>query len=190
MGFLERFKRDRARNKPSFPPVRLHHHSMAHGVLRDLALKDPVPFLVFMGAPDPSRYISKLWELNCKWCDDSAARPAFGAADFSVHTGEINNCPYALVELPAPIAATEAYFVALALSVPIEAIENNTAPARYFTLEYSPLCNANPPMVLGEWTAEGTHLNHGAGPRPTREAFLEALAALHRAASPDHGKPA
>jgi hypothetical protein len=48
---------------------------------------------------------------------------------------------------------------------------------RYFTLEAA---DEHQPdrTLLGEWSAGADHLEHGAGPEPSLEVFIEAITAL------------
>lgn len=74
-----------------------------------------------------------------------------------------------VVTLPRPQGPTEAHFVAFAL-------RDRTDLGRYFTLEHA----LSPPddsryTVLGEWTADRSHVNFGPGPEPDPVAFLTAI---------------
>jgi hypothetical protein len=78
---------------------------------------------------------------------------------------DVGGTDVVLVTMPRAEHMTEAHFAAVVLSEPL----------RYVVLEHSWTTEDRPSTVLGEW--EGAkHLNLGAGPEPTEEAFLAAVA--------------
>ena len=99
----------------------------------------------------------------------------------------------AVIALPAPLAVTEAYFVALVCQVPppppadksAASLDNYRAelvqlPVQYWTLEWGFTLD-QPRTVLGIWNSEGAHLNLGDGPPPDEAAFVEAIFARREA---------
>jgi hypothetical protein len=79
---------------------------------------------------------------------------------------EIAGQPVVLVTFPMALHAGEAFFAVIA---PISPHESR----RYLTLEFSwNVVTDHPATVIGEWRADGRHLNLGAGPDAARSAFL------------------
>ncbi len=77
----------------------------------------------------------------------------------------------ALVTLPQPEKRTEAYFVAM-----LDGAEGRKA--RYLVLELGFDTEERPITVLGEWTDDGVHHNHGNGPHAQADLFVEAVGEL------------
>ncbi len=97
-------------------------------------------------------------------------------SDLSMSLQTVSNARAALVQMPAPERATEAYFVCVVDAGPA---------ARVFTLEAECPTSAqtgNQGLVC-EWTAEGRHDNFGLGITVDSGSFLRSLEMLLR--SPD-----
>lgn len=78
---------------------------------------------------------------------------------------------------PAPSDLGENHFVAVAYKRGRPHIlpwKRQREKVRYLALEYGIDWGGGPRTVLGEWTASG-HINYGAGPEPTEDAFVTAL---------------
>lgn len=158
---------------------RCHHYQFAHAALRSVAFAHPLQFMALLASPEAAtEAFTTLLEqvaINCKDCGEAAD---FSAADIRVHTRRAAGHPCAVVVLPAPKATAEAHYVAPVL---LMSDQPENAALRYFVLEYSTADEANPSTVLAEWRVDGTHVNHGPGPAPNVELFLEAVAGHLRA---------
>jgi hypothetical protein len=91
----------------------------------------------------------------------------------------------ALVTFPPPQRPAEAHFAAVAVpTVPPSGAAGNGL--RYLTLDAarSPV-DGQRYTVLAEWTADGSHLNHGVGPAPYPGEFLLAVARTLAGRRPD-----
>jgi len=87
--------------------------------------------------------------------------------DVQVH--QLGQSELALVICPVPENVTEVYFIGMLLEPADE------TSARYFTLEYGVDFTGQVYTVLGEWTADYIHHNHGEGPPPEMDRFLETI---------------
>lgn len=150
---------------------RCAHYQLAHVALRSVALQDPLSFMSLMASEKAFAVLASLLEQVAEHCADE--EPTFDADDLTLHRVRVLGSPCLVVEMPQATAPAEAHFVAawLAMNDGPE-----TAQLRYFTLEAAE--DSNPAStVLGEWDSEGKHLNYGAGPAPSVEAFAQAITA-------------
>ena len=149
---------------------RCAHYQLAHVAIRSVAMQDPHGFMSLMASEKAFAVLASLLEQVAEHCADP---PTFDADDLTLHRVRVLGSPCLIVEMPPATAPAEAHFVAAWLAV------NDgpeTAQLRYFTLEAAG--ESYPARtVLGEWDAEGKHLNYGAGPEPSVEAFTQAVTA-------------
>jgi hypothetical protein len=147
------------------------HYQFAHVALRTLVFQLPSLATVLWDQDDPSELLDNLCVQVGRACRRQTGEGGnLRAEHMRVSKRELGRRRCVIIELPEPIATTEAYMVAI-VHVPDE------AERRYFTLEHSALRPA-PHTVLGEWSEQGSHFNMGAGPEPTVDAFLVALGQL------------
>lgn len=151
---------------------RCAHYQLAHVALPSIALKDPESFMSLMASEQATELIGSLLEQVEEHCADQP--PDFDADDVTIHRTRVLGSPFLVLEMPPALLAPEAHLVAawLAINDGPEA-----AALRYFTLETTD-GTSDLATVIGEWTADGTHLSHGAGPEPSVEAFVRAITAL------------
>lgn len=162
------------------PQPRDHHYLFAHRTLPQLVFRKTDDFLaaVVERGAEP---LQALWQ----WLAEQLEPPAVAVASDGL-AGEVMTLDgvglAVLFTLPPPACPTEAYFTAAVLQTPSDASPEPPEPVvRYLTLERTVAIPGNvrsEPTVIGEWTAEGTHRNHGAGPEPTRQGFIGAIQAL------------
>ncbi|HVW00981.1 MAG TPA: hypothetical protein VHB77_11600 [Planctomycetaceae bacterium] len=180
MGFRDWFRRKPASlGDERLARPRPRYYAMAHVLLRQVGLEDPLFFLGILASPGASEFFSKLLEA----LSDAELEPDdFDVDKLRVHPLRVGVFPCAVVEFPQPRAITEAYYTALvALIDPADGIpeKDTDIPARYITLEFGMGEGGAPRTVLGEWTGKGvrdvTHANYGDGPEPTLEAFVAAV---------------
>jgi hypothetical protein len=152
---------------------RCDHYAFAHQALRAVALDNPLGCLAVLASPDARPFLADLVRSVTEFCRDRGMEPSAGLAvdDLTVHRVRALGHPCAVVEMPAPRAAAEAHYVAIALTA--EPSEN--PEARYFTLEKGLQLDGAARAVLCEWTADGTHRNYGDGPPLGVERFLRAI---------------
>lgn len=150
------------------------HYQFAHVALRSLVFSAPELVDVLWALEDPSALLDQIADQVEQVCRNRGEDGVLRGADLRVHKRQLGSHRCMLVEFPAPIATPEAFMAAIIQ--PREPDDDRAAgPCRYFTLEYSAQ-RESPQTVLGEWTAEGSHLNLGAGPEPELDAFTAELA--------------
>lgn len=152
---------------------RRQHYYFAHQYLRERAEQNPKLLVSTLREKSGTYYLGFHWGLTAIALKDQVDEdiPADGLECFPV---EIDDEYYGvLVQFPEPKKMTEAYFVAIL--IPIS--EGDSAPAEFFTLEFSLNDNRSQRTVLGEWKG-GSHFNYGDGPPPEKEAFLDAIRRL------------
>jgi hypothetical protein len=141
---------------------RRHHYVFAHRELPAAAYRFGADLVA--AARDGRLTLGPVWDRIGAGLPDPL--PSDGL-DVAYH--ELGRYEVLLVTLPSPAGHTEAHFAAILLSTV-------DGEVRYYTLEdaYSPF-DGDRYTVLGEWTADGTHVNHGPGPLPSAELFLAAI---------------
>lgn len=154
------------------------HYQFAHVALRSLVFSAPELVDLLWALEDPSALLDEIADQVEQVCRNQSGSgggedgPLRGA-DLRVHKRRIGTHVCMLVEFPPPIATPEAFMVAIIQPREPDG-ERAAGPCRYFTLEYSD--QREPPQtVLGEWTAQGSHLNMGGGPEPELDAFTAEL---------------
>ncbi|HWA76690.1 MAG TPA: hypothetical protein VG937_30365 [Polyangiaceae bacterium] len=157
---------------------RCHHYQFAHAALRSVAFAHPLRLMALLASPGAKEAFESLLEQVNETCKDCGEPADFNAEQLQIHHRRAAGHPCAVVVMPPPRATGEAHYAAPVLLM--HGTPENVE-LRYFTLEYSTAYEAGPSTVLGEWQADGTHVNHGPGPAPDVEAFLEAIAGRLRA---------
>jgi len=156
------------------------HYQFAHVALRTLVFEDPRLALALWERDDPSPILDDIAVQVDRACLRMSGEGGnLRAEHLRISKREIGQRPCVILELPEPLATTEAYMVAivhLRMLGDAEA-DDREAERRYFTLEYSAHRPA-PHTVLAEWTKQGSHMNMGGGPEPTVDAFVAELAKL------------
>lgn len=152
------------------------HYVFAHYALRQIALAEPMPFLEIAASPDADKFIAALLQQVVKQCGREAG---FDAAEIKVYPTRVNNYPCAVIEMPEPQVAAEAWLVGVVVpvdfSVKVPAdLDLDQITAQYYTLEKGVSLTGEPRTVLAGWDDQ-RHNNYGDGPEPTVEAFVAAL---------------
>ncbi|MCB9951060.1 MAG: hypothetical protein H6824_08770 [Planctomycetaceae bacterium] len=151
------------------------HYAFAHVALRQHAEAEPAATIAILGNEKASQFLDDLAKQVNAWCEQNG-EPIGEFGDWTVHRKRIDGMPVAVVEMPAPVAPPEAYFVAIILqTTDLTPEAMKAASARYFTLERSINLEGNTTTMMCEWTQDGTHCNLGAGPEPQVDAFLSKL---------------
>jgi hypothetical protein len=150
---------------------RCAHYQLAHVAIRSVAFQNPYDFMSLMASDKALEVLSSLLEQVSEHC--SGEEP-LELDELAIHRTRVLGSPCLIVEMPPAELPPEAHFVGVWLTA-------NDGPesgqVRYFALEAA---DEHQPerTVLGEWNDVGDHLNHGAGPEPSLEAFIEAITAL------------
>lgn len=156
--------------------ARQHHYVFAHLALRQIALGDPLECLDILGSSRAGHFIRDVFSSVCDHIEDE---PDFSPSQIVVHPTQIGRYPCAVVQMPQPQAATEAFYAATVVLVDIRrAVPPNLekVTARYFTLEMG---HTPETTVLAEWTANA-HVNYGNGPSANLDDFRASLERLIR----------
>jgi hypothetical protein len=72
-----------------------------------------------------------------------------------------------VISMPQPKHVTEAFFVAV--------VQSQDEGVKYYILEKGLQNDGTPRTAFCEWTATGSHLNHGDGPAATVEDFGDSI---------------
>ncbi|HAW28552.1 MAG TPA: hypothetical protein DCY03_10605 [Planctomycetaceae bacterium] len=152
------------------------HYVFAHYALRQIALAEPMQFLEIAASPDADKFIAALLQQVVKQCGREAG---FDASEIKVYPTRVNNYPCAVIEMPEPQEAAEAWLVGVVVpvdfSVKVPAdLDLDQITAQYYTLEKGVSLTGEPRTVLAGWDDQ-RHNNYGDGPEPTVEAFVAAL---------------
>jgi hypothetical protein len=170
------------------------HYQFAHVALRTLVFEERRLAPALWHSDDPASILDDIAVQVDRACRRMSGEGGnLRAEQLRVSKREIGQHPCVVVEMPQPIATTEAFMVAIVLlETPEldadevdedddegdeEADAARDSRCRYFTLEYSAL-RSEPHTVLAEWTAQGSHMNLGGGPPPSIDAFAGELAKL------------
>jgi hypothetical protein len=173
------------------------HYAFAHQFLPPYVQQNPYAFFTYLfrsdmpgGAMEPTRFIQSRWtmfEENAGLVKRESDPFKHGLVfrrvlDLTMSIHELGGRAGALIRMPVPEQALEAFFVGVVLLAP--AAQAATWPrdvqARVFTLEaeFGAPSVAGPTGLVCEWTRGGEHLNSGFGVRAEPDAFLRAVATV------------
>jgi hypothetical protein len=157
------------------------HYQFAHVALRGLVFSEPRLATALWELDDPTALLDDIAAQVARACRARGEGDDLRAAELTVHKRRLGRNPCVVIELPQPQATTEAFMIAIIQRRDLDAertdAERTAYECRYFTLEFSEH-RESPHTVLGEWTAQGSHLNMGGGPDPEVEAFVAKLASF------------
>lgn len=163
---------------------RCRHYVFAHVALRQVAFEYPVEIIAALGSEKADALIDDLWQSVEQACSDQGPddRAPVDRQAIRIHRVRVGVYPTAIVEMPTPIATTEAYFAAVVLCVDPEAtgLSKEDIEVRYFTLEFGAKLAPGDEdrTVLCEWTEDGSHANMGDGPIADVSLFAKAIKAV------------
>jgi hypothetical protein len=174
----------------SEPEPRCVHYQFVHVALRTLVFQEPRLATALWELDDPDPLLDDIALQVVRACRGRGEGGELRAAHLTLHKLRLGVYPCMIIEMPEPVATTEAYMLAILGRPDTEgrpdpdvrnaddadpSSDDTGTQRRYFTLEHS--SHRPPPhTVLGEWTAQGSHMNMGGGPEPTVEAFVAELA--------------
>jgi hypothetical protein len=150
---------------------RCAHYQLAHVAIRSVAFQNPYDFMSLMASDKALEVLGSLLEQVREHCTDEEE---LELDQLAIHRTRVLGSPCLIVEMPPAELPPEAHFVGVWLTA------NDgpeTGQVRYFMLEAADEQEPDR-TVLGEWSGAGDHLNHGAGPAPSLESFIEAITAL------------
>jgi hypothetical protein len=158
------------------------HYYFAHGLLRALAARDPADFVARALEPGASAWFVEMW--NRAGREAAMVEPMTAwEQDFTVHRRALARADVCVVTMPPAEQVAEAIMIAVVVSRAggSSAEERKPRAFRFFTLEHDVDPTGGTRTAIGEWdgaAADAPHVNHGAGPQPTPDAFIDAIAAL------------
>jgi hypothetical protein len=148
---------------------RPHHYEFAHRALRGIVFNPQVDLAALGRAGRLDGSLRATWAAVGERQGEPDRLP-----DYGLHgeLAEIAGKPAVLVTFPVANHAVEAFFAVIA---PLDPPESR----RYLTLEFSwNVVTDHPGTVIGEWRADGHHLNLGAGPDASKSAFVARMQKL------------
>ena len=158
---------------------RPQHHYFAHHHLR-VAFNAPEQWVSALSSPNRYEVIERMWDEVTRLCRSDEKPVTLHADGIKVHDVSINQSPAVIIEMTPPTGYGEVFFVALVLrrneSRTGDSI-NRTSKLAYYTLELGRRRDESPCTYLCEWKADGTRSNHGLGPAPILDDFVEAVTA-------------
>lgn len=180
MGLFDFFSRGSGSKSQSRTEPRCDHYSFAHVVLRNAAFDNPTQCVTSLASTDGKQYLSEIWDNVVDTCKKHNQPIELTLDDILIHKLRIGPFPCTILEMPAPHFATEAFFVALILTVDITDQSQNmsSGSVRYLTLENGEPNEEIVQTVIGEWTAKGSHNNLGPGPYPDLGEFVTKITEL------------
>jgi hypothetical protein len=159
---------------------RCDHYSFTHVVLRKAAFDNPAHAVTKLASVDAGEMLDELWLDVRAICKQHNEAVSIDPADILIHKSRVATFPCVLLEMPTPANPTEAFLVAMVLTIDLSDTERGfqETPIRYFTLELAESDNDEIQTVVGEWFADESHQIHGPGPAPALDLFVAAITNL------------
>ena len=152
---------------------RAHHYEFAHVAVVTFFRQNASDLWSLLSAEGAGVWLHRIWS---RIGEALPAEERVEDTGLSVVIDKLGHLELAVITLPPPLARVEAYFVALVRSPPQQVATSGFF--RYMTLERGvDMSTGGDKTYLCEWTVDN-HVNHGDGPPPTIEAFLQAIAEL------------
>lgn len=157
------------RNEP-----RCDHYSFAHRVLREAVFRHPGECVTALASTDGKQYLEDLWSQVEAVCEEQDQSVEIELDDILIHKLRLGSFPCTVVEMPAPRYCSEAFFVAIVLTVEVTSQSRSLTPEsiRYLTLENGEPDEEKVETILGEWLSDGRHQSLGSGPYPELSEFV------------------
>lgn len=148
-----------------------HNYEFAHRGLRIHFWRAPDSILETILETPGQRWPAWFWRERVS--SNVAPEQRRSEPEIDVYERRIDDRRSAILSLPHVEGLTDVHLLAL-----VAPGEDGIETGRYYTLEESIDADGDARTVLGEWTHNGIHRNHGTGPEPTLEAFAAALEGL------------
>lgn len=158
---------------------RAQHYHFAHTALRQKAYEDPDGLVEKLSDPECDPFLLNLWKAVGNEYRNSVDEPEpepISSEGLDACAARVAHRPAALVTLPVPHSATEAYFVAIVLNHDLDESPRGAPepPVYFFTLEKGFSLDETPRTVFCQWE-DNAHRNFGDGPPPDPRAFLDRI---------------
>jgi hypothetical protein len=159
---------------------RPQHTTFAQSALRALVAEDPEDAVITLSGPGAEEFLVGAWhEVGRDAARHDPDLTPLPPAGLEAIPARLAGRPAALVKMPEPHAATEAYFVAVVLNHEL-ADAPKASPERefyYFLLEKSVAGPGGGGTTFSQWDdGAGGRRDLGPGPAPDARAFLERIA--------------
>lgn len=180
MGLFDFFSRDPTGKGQSGTKPRCDHYSFAHVVLRKAAFANPAQCVTEAASTNGKQYLTQLWKDVVATCEKNHQPVDMTLDDILIHKLRIGTFPCTLLEMPSPEFCEEAFFIAMILTVDLTNQSPNLSAnsIRYLTLENGEPHEEQVHTVLGEWSQDGNHIDHGPGPYPDLGEFVTRITDL------------
>jgi hypothetical protein len=180
MGLFDFFSRGSGSKSPAGFDPRCDHYSFAHVVLRNAAFDNPTQCVTSLASTNGKQYLSEVWDKVVDICKEHNQPVELTLDDILIHKLRVGPFPCTILEMPAPQFATEAFFVALILTVDItdQSQHMSNGSVRYLTLENGEPNEEEVDTVIGEWSADGQHNILGDGTYPELGEFVAKITEL------------
>lgn len=180
MGLFDFLTRQSGREGQAGTDPRCDHYSFAHSILRKAAVDNPTKCVTALASTDGDAFLAELWNEVIDVCEEYKQPVNVSPDDILIHKLRIGPFPCTLLEMPAAQFPTEAFFVAIVLTVDMTDQSGSVAEhsMRYLTLEHKEIDDDEIQTVVGEWMNDDTHVSHGDGPDPELEGFVAHLTEL------------
>ena len=156
--------------------IRMQHYQFTAQALRGVLFREPAGTFALLTGDRCDAFLADLWArtgAEFKRSDDPELPPPTATS-----VGPCSGFEAVVVRMPMPEHLTEAHLLALLFQLapgsPAQAPQ--VSSVRYFALERAAGEQWPTETCLCEWTRNGIHRNHGAGPAPDIAGFLEAVA--------------
>jgi len=180
MGLFDLFSRRANDSSDLSSEPRCDHYFFAHVVLRKAVFTNPVHCVTSLASSDCRQYLSELWDEVIAECERHRQGASLRLDDILIHKLRVGAFPCTLVEMPSPQYSTEAFFVAIILTVDItdQSQAMSVDSVRFLTLENGEPHEEEVHTVLGEWSSDGKHTTLGVGPYPELSEFVTSITGL------------
>jgi hypothetical protein len=158
-----------------------YHYPFAHIALRQVAFAHPVRIFAILASEEAAGLFDDLIA-HMESATPTSAPCRFRGADIEVHPCSVQGRACAIVEMPEPQEAVQAYFVAIVSRLQVEDLGAAALAGLpegelldYYTFERPVVITEDRQTVFCSWTADNTHSNMGDGPPPTLARVKEFL---------------
>lgn len=182
MGLLDFITRRSKANddRSSQKAARCDHYTFSHVVLRDTVFENPAHVVSQLASAGSGDFIATLWEQVLSICQHFQQMVSINPDDILIHKIPVGTFPCVLIEMPTPQFETEAFFIALVLTLDMadQSWKDGSRVVRFLTLEFAKGDHHDLQTSIGEWTSRERYISHGPGPYPSVDQFVAKVSEL------------